>query len=444
MNLHQRKLRLAAATALAVGGLIATRPASAQSSEALLDILVRKGILTEQESEDVKSDLTKENKQFNKLTVAGKTVGSLNLYGDFRGRYEGFFQDDPAFVDRNRFRYRLRAGLTYKMVDQFEVGFRLTSSEAAGGFGGDPVSGNTTFSGDGSKKFVYIDLAYGKWTPILMEGLTNSFTIGKMENPFTFPSTLVFDKDYTPEGLALDFSYGLNPEHTVKFAAGGFALNEIGASSNDPFLVGSQLRWEAAWTPKLSSSAGVGLFAISGKRNLKTADVPNQNRGNTRTAAGDLVHNYNPLYADAGVTYLLDRFPFYGGPFPITVSGDFLHNPGAPDANNGYSVGLVLGKSGKKGAWDFTYRWTELQADAWYEETTESDFGAWYRTAPVGGGAGYGAGTNVRGHWFKVGYSLYDSLTLNVAYFMTDLINESPAGPDSGMGRLQVDANWKF
>lgn len=444
MKLNKRKLRFAAAAALAVGGMLAARSARAQSSEALLDILVKKGILTEQESEDVKSDLTKENKQFNKLTVAGKTVGSVNLYGDFRGRFEGFYQDDPAFVDRNRFRYRLRAGLTYKMADQFEVGFRLSSSESSGTFGGDPVSGNTTFSGGGSKKFVFVDLAYGKWTPVLLEGLTNSITVGKMENPFTFPSTIMFDKDYTPEGLALDFGYGLNTEHTLKFAAGGFALNEVGASSNDPFLIGSQLRWDAAWTPKLSSTLGIGAFGVSGKRNLKTADVPNQNRGNTRTAAGDLVYNYNPIYADAGVTYTLDRFPLYAGAFPITVSGDFLHNPGAPTSNDGYSVGVIFGKSGKKGLWDFTYRWTELQADAWYEETTESDFGAWYRTAPVGGAAGYGAGTNVRGHWFKLGYSLYDSLTLNVAYFMTDLINEVPGAQSSGMGRLQVDANWKF
>ena len=122
-----------------------TPEANAQTAEALMDALVRKGILTEQEAEDIKSDVAKESRQYNKITVAGKTVSNLNLYGDFRGRYEYFSSENDAFVTRNRFRYRLRAGLTYTMFDQFEAGFRLTSSDPVGTTGGDPISGNTTF-----------------------------------------------------------------------------------------------------------------------------------------------------------------------------------------------------------------------------------------------------------------------------------------------------------
>ena len=73
-----------------------------------MDALVRKGILTEQEAEDIKADVAKENRQYNKVTVEGKTVSGLKLYGDFRGRYEYFSSENDAFVDRNRFRYRLR------------------------------------------------------------------------------------------------------------------------------------------------------------------------------------------------------------------------------------------------------------------------------------------------------------------------------------------------
>ena len=58
--------------------------------------------------------------------------------------------------------------------------------------------------------------------------------------------------------------------------------------------------------------------------------------------------------------------------------------------------------------------------------------------------AGYGAGTNTRGHIIKASYSPYDSLTLSVTYFRTELIDESPLASDSKMGRLQVDAVWKF
>jgi hypothetical protein len=62
-----------------------------------------------------------------------------------------FHTDEPNFVDRSRFRYRIRPGIVATIKDNFEVGFRLTSSEAQGTFGGDPISGNTTFQDNASK-----------------------------------------------------------------------------------------------------------------------------------------------------------------------------------------------------------------------------------------------------------------------------------------------------
>ena len=41
-------------------------------------------------------------------------------------------------------------------------------------------------------------------------------------------------------------------------------------------------------------------------------------------------------------------------------------------------------------------------------------------------------------------YSPTDALTLGVTYWLTELIEDSPAGSDSGTGRLQVDATLKF
>jgi hypothetical protein len=96
--------------------------------------------------------------------------------------------------------------------------------------------------------------------------------------------------------------------------------------------------------------------------------------------------------------------------------------------------------------WEVTYRYKYLGGDSWYEELTDSDFGAFYAgTFPQSGsGAGYGAGTNVRGHIAKISYSPFDALQLNITYFKTILINEIPASSNSDMGRLQVDAAWKF
>ena len=73
----------------------------------------------------------------------------------------------------------------------------------------------------------------------------------------------------------------------------------------------------------------------------------------------------------------------------------------------------------------------------------DSDFGG-LRPAPAGGRAAYSPGTNVEGHIFKAAYSPYDSLTIGVTYFLAELIAGTPAEFDEDVGRLQLDAVWKF
>lgn len=439
----------------------------AQTAESLMEALVKKGVLTEQEAEDIKSDLSKENKQYNKVSVMGKFVSNAALYGDVRARFESF-QLPP--MDRNRFRYRLRAGLTYTLTDDFEVGFRLSSSDPASGgvSGGDPISGNTTFQDNGSKKFVYLDLAYGKWSPHF-GNLTNAVTVGKMENPFVF-SDMVFDHDYTPEGLANVATYGINDQHVLRLAAAAFVVDEVKLSSNDPMVYGAQLRWDAAWTqpnkyPGISTTLGVAALNLSGAANLASAgstnnilktsvatwQVPNQNAGNTYMVlpgnAVGLAYRYNPFVVDGAVTFTLAKMPGYGAAFPIRVAGEYMQNPAAPSDNEAYSVGVTFGKAGKKHLWEVGYRYKELQADAWYEELVDSDFGAYYTgnsAQSPGGGADYKAGTNIRGHIIKAGYSPFDSVTFNVTYFLAETIRGVAPGGDGMTGRLQVDANWKF
>ncbi len=429
----------------------------AQSADALIDKLVEKGILSVKEAKYLREESDKNFGQaYQVKSGMPDWLQALKWNGDFRGRYEAFYGDNEKFVDRNRLRYRLRLGATAVMFDNLEVGARLTSSEPSGGFGGDPISGNTTFADNASKKFVYFDQVYAKWTPVNSPDWFASFTFGKMENPFVSPSTMMFDRDYTPEGFAAQLAYNFNDKHSAKFNGGAFVLDEFGDTSSDPYLLMGQLRLNSAWTPKISSSLGLAWLGISDTERLGNTTIPNVNRGNTReTFVGGTMtnqvpsYNFNPIYADVTFTYTLDKAPGYAGPFPISLMGDYVYNPGAPDANRGYTVGLMLGKSGKRKTWAMEYRWQELQGDAWFEEFPESDFGAFYQAQLPnagfsGSGAGYGAGTNIRGHMFRASYSPYDSLTFDVTYWLTELIRENPVNSESGMGRIQVDAVWKF
>jgi hypothetical protein len=268
---------------------------------------------------------------------------------------------------------------------------------------------------------------------------------------------MLFDPDYNPEGLAQQLSYNLNAKHSLKLNLGEFILDELAASSHDPYLLGAQLRLESAWSPKLASSLGVSFLSIQSVESLTSANVPDINRGNMRYVASATsltypAEHFDTVVADGSVTYTLDSFPYYPGPFPIKVFGEWLNNCSARDQNQGHHVGVAFGKSGKKGTWDISYRRKELQGDSWWEELADSDFGAFYQdslAAPLPKTArtynrGYFAGTNARGHIVKASYSPFDSLTFGVTWFSTSLIEEYKPGTASGMNRIQVDAQYKF
>lgn len=462
------RLRVLASVAAAAALLAPAHSVVAQSSDALIDKLVEKGILTADEANTLREETDKDfAKAHSVKTGMPEWVTTMRLGGDLRGRYEGFFADHPGWVDRNRFRYRLRFGFTAVMKDQLEVGFRLASGERAGTDVNDPISTNASLQDNGSKKPLGVDLAYAKWSPINDRDWGFTFTAGKMENPFVV-SDAVFDQDYTPEGAAQQFIFRPSEKHALKLNLGEFMIDELGASSHDPYLLGAQLRLDSAWNKHWASSAGVAFLTLQNVNQLTSASVPDQNRGNSRNVTfvddgkGNLTstvrapaNGFDTVVADASLTYTFESAPFYSGTFPVKAFGEWMHNGAAESANHGWQVGVTVGKAGKRRTWEIGYRFKNLEGDVWWEELTDSDFGAFYqdslpRRAPADGsifrtsGSGYGAGTNVRGHVVRVAYSPYDSLQFNVTFFATELIDEFRPGTGSDMKRLQVDAVWKF
>ncbi len=469
---HTTKTVLAASTA-ALAAFICQPAAQAQSVDALLDKLVEKGTLTSKEAKQLREDSDKDfTSAFSAKTGMPDWVTALRIGGDVRLRYDGIYMDPPAGsgptnTDRNRMRYRMRVGVTATMLDDMEVGIRFTSGEnkSTGNNGmGDPISGNDTMTGNGSKKPLWIDLAYAKWNAINRPDWSMTWIGGKMENPFQV-SEIMIDPDYTPEGIGFQLGYNVAEGQALKFNGGLFSIAELGSGaasgSKDSYLYGAQLRWDAAWTPKWSSAVGVGIFGLSDKQNLTHAaagtnpNVPDVSKGNTRfgSSIGAPTSSFNPIATDASVTYMLESFPYYPGAFPIKMIGEYINNTAASvnpvgtlgagkTRGQAYSIGMVLGKSGKKGTWDLTYKWKNLEANYWFEEIVDSDHGAWYTASSTSAGAGYGAGTNIRGHYMRAAYSPYDSLTLACTYYLFDLIDHP--GNFSQAGRIQIDAAFKF
>jgi hypothetical protein len=432
-----------------------TPKTQAQSSDALIDKLVDKGILTVKEAQDLRDEADKDFTQaFQTKMGTPDWVTGYRFSGDFRGRLEDFTGENSSFADRIRWRYRIRFGVAALLTDNLEAGLRLGSGDTVGGFAtqtGSPLSNNSSFQDDASKKFLYVDTAYGKWTPLNGGGWSLSTTFGKMDNPFAL-TPMVFDPDLTPEGLALQGGYTFNDQHSILFNSALFILDEEKTSTHDPMLYGAQVTWNANWTPKLLTSLGLAAFDLVNPEMLTTANVPYVNQGNSRTPGGVLINNYNPVIVDASVTYKLDTFPFYSGAFPIKLAGEFMNNPGTSHGNNSCVwAGITFGKSGTKHTWDISYRYEYLEANAWFDQLVDDDNGAFYQSAlPVAGSAaGYFGGTNVKGHLIKANYSFTDGLTFTFTCFINDLIspnlNASPGGePKNSALHMTADLMWKF
>lgn len=457
-----------------------------QSSDALIDKLIQKGVLTVDEGNDLRqqadNDFTKAVQIKNGMP---DWVTSLKINGDFRGRYEQFYADNQGYTSRTRYRIRTRLGFVATIEDDLEVGVRFTNQDA-----NNPLSANSTLQANASRKTVGFDAAYAKWNPIHNGTWTATAMIGKFDNPFQV-SNMVFDYDYVPEGAAAQVGYQINEKHSLKGTGAYYVLAELNqknvlngsgnpitdgtqvtSPSHDPAIEGAQIVWDAKWTKKLDSQLGVAFFNLSGKENLGTLQsangILNVNSANTRTptvgnnSPGALVYDYNPVVVSESITYRLDTFPGYPGVFPIKVFGEYMNNTAAPAKNEGYRVGITLGKAGEKRKWEVTYRYQSLGADAWYEEVVDEDNGAFYASTvpgdnvvanPKNGAYGnWRGGTNIRGHEFQFQYSFNNSASFIFTYYL-NVVNDkfidptvpgNPFGYNSAAGHFMADLMFKF
>ncbi|MGH8092998.1 MAG: putative porin [Chthoniobacterales bacterium] len=223
-----KKFTLVVAVASMALGPLTVR---AEDNDALLNLLVKKHIITEKEAGEVRTELAKTTaKEAEAPAVPMSSASSatklklstplteLEIYGDARVRYE-VRSGETASPDtinshgdtyqRNRARYRLRLGLRGTLVDDWFFGVRLETST-------NPRSTNVTFGDDtatGPGPFAKNSDSIGVGQAYLgYKGIRNlTLTAGKMANPF-ITTSMVWDPDINPEGLAEQYKY------TIKFA----------------------------------------------------------------------------------------------------------------------------------------------------------------------------------------------------------------------------------
>ena len=230
----------------------------AQEDSALLNLLVKKKLISEKEAAEVRAELKKEaasrpappaeGPTRMQRTYDGKTyvekevpiekppadkwklstpITEIELFGDVRLRYAyngGQTDDDsplarPAngvaghddWQERERERYRIRLGLHATVMDDWFLGIRLetsTSSRSTNVTIGDDTTGNGPFAK--ASDSINVGQAY-----IGYKGFKDiTLTGGRMPNPLV-TTPMVWDPDINPEGLAEQW------KHTFSFGETG-------------------------------------------------------------------------------------------------------------------------------------------------------------------------------------------------------------------------------
>ncbi len=328
----------------------------------------------------------------------------IKFKGDIRLRYEGI--DEQFEANRDRMRFRTRFGLSAAVRDDVKIVVQLATG------GNNPVSTNQTFDDGFSTKDIGLDLAYVDWK------VNDSLAInaGKMKNPLFKAGKvpLIWDGDLNPEGFAAKFSSGM-----FFGTVAGFSVEER-SSTDDSLLYAVQggMKFELGDAGKLT--AGFGYFAYTDT----VGNEPFYNgkaKGNSVNLDGDYIFDYKN-------TEVFAQFDTKVSDWPLQVFAHYTQNGEVSVQDTAYTFGAKLGSAKKKGDFEFTWIYQDIEADSVIGTFSDSDFA--------------GGGTDAKGHMFKTKYGLSRKIFLGGTFFVND--KDRFQGTEHDYNRVQIDLEFKF
>jgi len=364
--------------------------------------------------------------------------------------------------DRNRMRVRARIGMSANLGDNWYAGVRLVTGSID-----DPVSTNETLGDYGSDFEISADQAYLSY--IVNDGFDRpilSVTGGRFANPF-LSTDLVWDSDYTFEGLSASYKYWFFNKaggnvNNVFLTAGAFPIEEFGSSDQDKWLYGAQLGLDMKLTEAhrlVLAAAYYDYQDAEGVANSVDSRIEDHTapdfiqKGNTLydIDSSSLVTDpggTSQLYGLAGdynlINYTLRLEWLRFDPINVSLFFDYVHNEGfdsrelmdrvsgrniiavgntIEDRVDGYKYGIEIGhdKLRKAHDWRLSLAYKYLEADAVLSAFTDSDF--------------HGGGTDAKGYILRGAYGLGPGTSVNFSYMSTDEIDGVPLNIDT----LQLD-----
>ena len=342
--------------------------------------------------------------------------------GDFRTRYEGFYQKDRRGGNRNRGRLRLRLRMDSQINEDTKFQVQVASGDS-----GTPVSTNQTFSSFFRPKPFSLDRAFLSYNPQGASALT--LGAGKFGSPQT-RTQLLIDDDLNFEGAFEQVSWGLSDGINLNLIAMQTAVNEVSRGADSYMLMGyGELSFEGDRTDFQVSVAdyawGNPDSIVSGYldgplksilTNVLARDVQGQVTG---YASG-----FNVIDVIAEATVRTNR-PGY----PLRFLGEFAHNTrAANDYDTGWWFEAEYGSPRAPHTWGATYTYGWLQQDLTPSTYVFSDM----------------PGTNVRLHMIETSYVPKAGLSFDVTLHLTRRLDSPLSDSNNLLARLHVAMVARF
>jgi hypothetical protein len=487
-----KTMTAAAMVASLTAGVYAQTPAA---SDHLLDLLLKKGVITEEEAKSVKAEADMQTNLVSaskwKLSNAIKEIG---LYGDVRFRFEHREADTEGGASgyRERYRYALRLGLRGDIYDNFYYGIRLETSQNPRSpwvtFGDEktyPFPGPSSKTSDG----INLGQIYLGWKPTDWLDVT----IGKMPNPL-YTTPMVWDTDISPEGLAEKFKTTVGPvdlfatfgQFLYQDADPNKAISPFFGSGDyhaDAFLLAWQIG--ANWNLKKDMAFKLAPTLYNYTGHGQNAGFPGPFVGQGTSTGQNLCDPALPagqpgFVNQSGINSLLvfelpGEFNFKLGKYKARFFGDFAINldggaraeaayqatqaAGYPPTglqlshsyrgdNKAYqagfgigNLGLVYGQTSKKGTWEARTYWQHIEQYALDVNLIDSDF--------------FEGRANLEGVYAAVAYSFTDNIIGTFRYGYAHKLNPAlgtggsnqdlpQINPVNYYNLIQVDLTWRF
>ncbi len=418
--------------------------AQRSTADILVDVLVRKGILTESEAGEIRqevetvaaaeqaavvsavtTEVTTEFKNtgtFAPSVPMPKALGGLKLYGDARFRFQGEDIDDAD--TRQRWRYRARLGANYDFKESpFSMGMRLETAKAND-------STNANFGGffDKTGDELYLGLVY-----LSYEGEDFDVHLGKHKHPFKISSAF-WDSDINPEGLSEIFNLGDFQINLGQYVIDEEREDRAGAGDDD-FLFVAQAEWSngegltiapifMTTTDGVSTRSESATFsgenAIKYFRNFSVLAVPAEYKFKDEGGIGHKIFGTVGINLDAGDAVIDPSSPFFNS----TDEGD---------QDLFFNLGYQYGSAKKAGTWQAGVEYRHLEGASYTPNLSDSDFAK--------------NSLNAAGFILSYKYAVTDFFTLGGTYMDSSAIDDeftADVVAKDDVKLLQLDAAVKF